>query len=294
MQEQLEERIFNTFTNFLSSPERRPVHYNQLGGLIFKWSKKYFPETKEMGVEITSALKRIFLDENDSNIPLEKEDFFKYLRKTLRNAENEYYRNNQTDLIKNPRILKDMVNVISMQEHNLGKELSEEEKVQSIIIWFNKSEKSARKYLKAINTKTISNITNQDGDEINAYDSGAKTPYMNDISNNPFAEQTIQFDKEEYKKAVKEALDETQDRARDCYRALYTLRCIRKIKDYSHLTELLDKNMLDACQKNGKKPTQKEIYLKYHPEVTEESAEVSAAVLMKEFLKKLDAKLENQ
>jgi hypothetical protein len=57
---------------------------------------------------------------------------------------------------------------------------------------------------------------------------------------------------------------------------------------------LLDNEILDTYQKNGKVPNNYEIYLKYHPEVKKDSASVRSTEMLKKFLVSFKEALEQQ
>ena len=280
-----EDKYKNDILNFYikcidtTCSDRRQVYFGQLFDSIFRWCENYvFPNPREMGLEIFKAVERMVKNDN-KNIPQEKEQFFKYLRKSLKNARNEYYRNayqnEKPKRIKLPRIAYDIEKIIEMRKRSIGRELTKEEKLDIISKIFNKTEKKALKYLEMLNKKDINSL-----DDFAAYDE----PMDKLLSNQNLS---IILD------AVKSVLEKKQKRNRECNKALFTAYCIDKVKNLDALSPVLDREILDVY-KTGKKPLQYEIYMRYRPGAQKASAEVRASETIKTFLYELYSVLEKK
>jgi len=276
-EEQLKADIFNIYSKYRDeqSSDRRKVCVGRLWEFIICWCISYnnIPEAKEMGLEIFNAVKRIA----EKTLKEEKE-FFSYLSKTLKNAEAEYYRKDLSNINKLPREVKEIEKFISLQENNAGRILSEEEKIEIISKWFNKTEKKAKECLKRIENKNVVSLTpNDDDEEI-------------DIPDLNYEPESIFFSKlntPDFRKAVETVLKSKQERTRECYRALFTAYCIDNSFYFEGAASVLNAEILEKHLKDGKKPDQYEVYKMYHPEVKKESAEVRASEMLKTFLNDL-------
>ena len=278
-EEQLKADIFNVYSKCREeqSSDRRQVYFGQLCDSVFRWCTSYiFSETNEMGVEIIEALERIVKKENKT--PKEETDFFKYLVTSLKNARAQYYRNNRSNIIKLPRIIFDMERMILLQESNAGRMLSEEDKIECISKWFNIPPKKARKYLEMIDNKNVSSLTSFDDD---------KEIAIPDSYNEPESAFFSKFNAFIIRESVESVLLSKQDRTRECYRALFTAYCIDNSIDFERAASVFNTEILEKYLKDGKKYNQYEIYLKYHPEVTKDSAEVRASMMLKKFMSDL-------
>ena len=86
---------------------------------------------------------------------------------------------------------------------------------------------------------------------------------------------------------------EKQQRTKEIYRALFTLHCLNEVKNYEGLLPVLASEIVEGWKK-GKKPTQKEIYLKHHPDVANDSAETRGSTMSKAFIKDLYAAIKEK
>jgi len=254
------------------SSDRRQVYFGQLCDFVFRWCTGYiFPEAREMGLEIVEALGRIVKKEVEEN------NLFGYLVRTLQNAKNEYYRKGISSGIKYPRIVREIEKYISLQEKNAERILSEEEKIKRVSEWFNKSPKKVREYLGMIDNKNVDSLTTYDDEE----------------KDTPESAFFSKFNAAIISETVKKVLLDKQDRSRECYRALFTAYCINNSIDFEGAASVLNAEILEKYLKDGKKPEQNEIYLKYH-DVKKESAGVSASVLLKTLLNDLKTALKEK
>jgi hypothetical protein len=99
---ELKSKIFNTFSEYQSEPshDRRKVIFARFHELIIEWCDGYLYnfinaelQVKEYHlflVEIYDATARLV--QNKETVPKEENLFLVYLRTTLSNAKNEYYR----------------------------------------------------------------------------------------------------------------------------------------------------------------------------------------------------------
>ena len=120
-----------------------------------------------------------------------------------------------------------------------------------------------------------------------------KSVFMENESTDPQEEFFTKLGLMEIRNVLEKILQGTQDRTRECYRSLFTAYCINKSMLIEDLIPLLDNEILEAYRNDGEKPKQREIYLKYHPEVQKESAGVRASDMTKDFLRKIHTALIN-
>jgi hypothetical protein len=277
-EEQLKADIFNVYSKCREeqSSDRRQVYVLQLCDFIFRWCTSYniVSEAEEMGLEIFNAVRRIAEKTLD-----EEKDFFSYLSRTLKNAEVEYYRKDMSNINKLPREVKEIEKFISLQENNAGRMLSEEEKIELISKWFNKTEKKAKECLKKIENKNVVSLTTFDDEE--------KETDIPDLNNNPESTFFSKIDTPDFRKAVESVLQSKQERTRECYRALFTAHCINNSIDFEGAASILNAEILEKYLNDRIKPDQYEVYKMYHPEVKKESAEVRASEMLKTFLNDL-------
>jgi hypothetical protein len=170
-----------------------------------------------------------------------------------------------------------------LKESQLGKELTNEEQIQITKEFFKEQE-----YIDLL--KNVGGLwyTSNDGeDEIDALD------YVDPISDDPQFDGYIKnLNIETELEAVKSVLGKKQERSRDCYRALFTLFCVKN--NLRGLYSILDQEVIDAFYENDKKPKQYEIYLKYHPETDKKSAEAMASKNLAELLNEIETCLKEK
>jgi hypothetical protein len=249
-----------------------------------------------MGLEITKVIDRFIKDERISKIPQDKDGFFKYLIASVkREKAGSQYEYNENETIRIPkeksRKLMEVEDFIRMKESQLGRKLTNDECENSISKWFKKQEYVD--LLKAINVGRILYNNNDENEEIDALNSTATPIYNNNVTDNPLDEYIKRTDIETVREAVESVLGKRQERSRDCYRALFTLYCIEKYRNFEVLYPILDKNVIKACQ-NGKNPNQYEIYQEYHPDVKKHSAEAMSSKNLSEFLNDIEAYLKEK
>jgi hypothetical protein len=280
-EERLKTVIYDIYTRLFyeTVSDRWQVYCGQIWEKIVLWCDKYnYLEinTNEMGIEIYNVIKRLV--KNNNEIIKNESEFFYILRKSMKNAENEYIRNNEQSLIKiskeKEQKLKRVDDSIRMKESQLGRKLTNDEKIQCISKWFKKQE-----YVDLINSKNVVSIlyTSNDGnDEID------RLNFDCTHSVDPLDEYINKTDMKIILEAVKYLLDKKQERSRPCYKALFTLYCIKN--DLKGLYPVLDQEIIDSYSNDAKKPTQYEIYLKYHSGIDIESAKAEASKNLHEFI----------
>jgi len=285
------EKIFNIFSQCRSeqSTDRRQVYFGQLCGQIFKWCN--LKHIEDMGEEICIVCKRILKEESKANIPKEKTEFIKYIYTALKTEKANYHRTFESGIIKIPKEkkskLKEIENVIKMEESNLGKKLTFDEQEQYLYKWFNFNKEDYQKYVDLLNKKYVGSISVIDDDKPDLLNMSANAYYDKDINDNIKNDNLFSQNIKILCEAVKSVLDKKQLRTRGCYKSLFTLYCI---DNYSNIVELeglssvLDIDIFEAYRKDKKKPTQREIYQKYHSEAKDTSAEVRASETLSIFL----------
>jgi hypothetical protein len=293
-EEQQKEYIFDIFTKtrIETEPNRLQVYLSILCEQIYLWYRDYLSiDVDKMGLEITKVVNRFIKDENISKIPDDKDDFFKYLTVSINREKASYYREyDEKSSIKIPkekkRKLREVEDFIRMKESQFGRKLTNDECIQSIYKWFKKQEYVD--LLNLINVDSISYTSSDGNDEIDVLN------FINIHSVDTLDEYIKKTDIETVLEAVKSVLGKKQERARDCYRALFTLYCIENYKDFETLYPVLYSQILEIWQKSGKNPNQYEIYQKYHPNAQKSSAEAMASKNINEFLYDIESCLKEK
>ena len=303
-EELLKTHIYNSYLELLSeeSSDRRQVNYVKCFELIFKWCRFYLYRkmikvdglptilADEMSKEIGEVVNRINKEKTFSQ--KDKNYFFSNLRVSLENAKNQYYRDRiSAGSIKISKRAKEINELLRWEESTKEKKLTLSESINCISRWFSLSEKSSRDYIMGLYRQNTSGL---EFESINNDDNGiyalnietSKPPYMENSSEDPQNEFLENIDKQALLQAIIMALEKTQSRTRAIKRALYTLYIIEKESNYNYLLPILDTEIVELWERYKKEDkilTQYEIYWKYHPEVTQKSAEISASTLLKHF-----------
>jgi len=293
--ERLETIIYDIYTSIFyeTASDRRQVYCGQIWEKIVLWCNKYNDlkyndfkiDANEMGVEIYNVIKRLVKNNNET--VKNKFEFFNILKKSMKNAKNEYIRNYEQGLIKiskeKEQKLKRVNDFISMKESQHGRKLTNDEEEQCILKWFKKQE--FIDLYNASNVRSISYNNIDENDDIVVADPN---------SIDPLDEYINKTDIKAFLEAVKSVLEKKQERAIGCYRELFTLHCIENYKNFERLYPVFDNQVLKDCQKDGKKPNQYEIYQKYHPKAQKSSAEVMASTNLREFLNEIKTYLKEK
>lgn len=294
-EEQYKEDIFNTYAKLRQESYRRDVLYGQFCMYLFNWCEDYYFSEKVFwtdypvkkanlyGKEISGVIKRFTKDDN--NVPNNNNEFFLYLFESLNNAEREFYRNNKDEvscISKAQKKKLDEINeTILMIESNLGRKLTENEKVEKVSYWFEISKEKVKKYLQLGEIKNVVSLQAEDNNGY-ALESKIKSASSSDVSD-IFNKEKMQI----LYKAIKAFLEKRQDRSRPCYKAIITLFCLKTIKNIEDLYPILDREILDKVKKGMKIQNYYDIYLNFNPkpEPNIKSAQVSASDMVKEFKK---------
>ena len=284
--------IFSEYKNELSS-DRRQADFGRLCEQIYKWCRDYGfkRDINKMGLEIHNVICRILKDEKMLKIPEDKDGFFSYFKYSFETEKGSYYRQyNENDIIKISKEkkskLRKIEELIKAKKSLLGRELTSDEEIQVASKWLKKKE-----YIDLLNSRNVGSISytpNGGSDEIDGLN---RFLTVSDDPHDIYINKTIM---ESIRDAAKFLLDKKQKRTRNCYKALYTLHCIKKIKGFEMLYPVLDEEILETWHKTGKKPTQYEIYQKYHPDAKKDSVEAMASKDLKGFLNKIKAYLEKK
>jgi len=283
-EEQQKDYIFDIFSKcrIETASNRLQVHLSILCEQIYLWYRDYLAiDVDKMGLEITKVVNRFIKIENILKIPNDKDGFFKYLNASINKEKaNFYHEYNENDTIKIPkekkRKLREVKDFIRMKESQLGRKLTNNEQIHCISKWFKKQE-----YINLLNVINVSSIsyTNNDGNnEIDALN------FVDILTDDPLNKYIEKNDMGNILEAVKSLLEKKQERSRDCYRALFTLFCIKYYKNFDMLYPVLDSKIVENWQKDMKKLNLYEIYQIYHPNANESSAEAMASKNLNEFL----------
>jgi len=290
-EEQQKDYIFDIFSKCHSetSSSRIQVNSSILCEQIYLWYRDYLSfDVDKIGLEITKVISRFTKDENISKIPKDKDGFFKYLTVSINNEKAASYREyNENDTIRIPRDkkrkLREIEDFIRMKESQLERKLTNAEQIQSISKWFKITERKAIEYLELVNNKNVIGLDtkNNNGEERNILDTeDLKHTYLSSSYEKPDSAFFENLDVSIIKEAIISVLDKKQERARDCYKELFTLYCIKK--NLKELYPILDQKMIASFQKKKKK--QYEIYMEYHDGIDKKSAEPQAATNLRGFL----------
>jgi len=292
-EEQQKEYIFDIFSKCYNETvsSRLQVYYPTLCEQIYLWYRDYLSvNVDKMGLEIAKVINRFTKNENISKIPKDKDGFFKYLTVSIINEKASFYREyNENDTIRiskeKKRKRKEIEDLIEMLESQLGRKSTSDEKTQFISKWKKITKIEVIEYLELINNKNVSTIDvkNNDGEERNIFDKEELKQPLFSSYERPESTFFGNFNVSIIKEAVTFVLDNIQERARDCYKALFTLYCIKK--ELRELYPILDQEIIDFFHKDSKKPKQYEIYMKYHPEANKNSAKAESSKNLSEFLK---------
>jgi hypothetical protein len=282
-EEQQKDLIFKIFSEWQDSTcsDRTQTYFLQLCEQIYKWYKDYHPQkVDDMGLEIADVIDNFMNKDKKLNIPKDKDGFYKYLNTALSNEKNASFREyNENDIIKiqkeKKQKLRKVKDSIRLKESQLGKKLTSSEREQIIYRFFKKQE-----YIDLLNSINVGSISYTNDDENNEID---LLNYVKTSSDDPLlVEYITRNNMEAFQEVVKSLLNKKQKRSRDCYKALFTLYCIKN--DLRGLYPILDQEIIDSSHKDDKKLKQYEIYLKYHPETDKKGAEAMASTNLHEFL----------
>ena len=302
--------IFDTYSQLReeSSFDRRQVYLPQLLEKIVKWSIDCFykEETLTYWLEIHNAVHRIVKAEDTREMPKNEQELIKYLKVSLYHAKVEYIKKYEGDNIHIPKgqmqKLKEITEFIRMEESELGRELSEHEKVKKTAEWFNIPEDKAREYLdqiihmKSTGSLIVETYSDGAGQDTNILDFVEIHPNNQKESNDPEEILIINLDTSENRQKFLEVMESVfasrQEKTRSFYRALFTAQCLDTSTgvewlddNFEWLNEYLDREILEVYKKTGKMPANREIYIKYYPD--NNTPDESASNRLREFRKLL-------
>jgi len=283
---ELKTKILVSYTKYLeeSLPDRRKVYSGQLEGWIFKWCKRYkfYERTEEMGIEIVEEVRKC-ADKNKT-----PEKFMEDLELSLKNAKRMSYRNKIGDNLREPRIIKVIKKIIATEEANEGRKLTNDERVNRICRLIPMREDTVREHLKGMDRIFVKYTHDYDEeDEVVESMEGHSLTTQEPISD-PQDEALEDSEAEIIKDALETVLKESQEKMKPFYRALFTMRFLKKNKNYQRLMPALNGEILEMFKKDGKIPAQYEIYMKYHPEAEKSTAEANASQMSKKFFADLE------
>ena len=285
--EELKDQIYDIYSKYYDLSSNRLKNLYLLLKLVTKWCR-YYPFNKQAREIILNKRKKegeselvktgleIFREELDLKIypvikrctekdKMSKKDFFPYLYKSLGNAINEYYRDQLIEgSLKENRTLKRIKRIIENLKNNLGREPTKDEQIRAIRqkIPELKKEETILDYLHSmanINVKLVrETIIVNDGNEMSILDTieSHHSTYENEILDDSIAD----IIKDEFEKFI----NKKEKKTIPYYRAIYTLHIVKTVKNFEKLRPILDKEILDICEKRGKLPTKYKIYMDHH------------------------------
>ena len=297
--EQLETEIYDKYSKYRTelASDQRQKYIGQLWDLVFKWRKKY--KKDKIGHEAYMAVCRVVKKDIENKI-----GFLKYLSKALYNANAEYYRKQEADLLGISKgilsTIKNFYKAITKEESNAGKTLTTDERIRYLSSFSGMPEKRVKKYLNIMAKKNIISLSieSENEDEFDLLNSSTvRQPYMDNSLNTPEEEYFNEYFNKYVRsnnakivcKIIEAIITKKQKRSQPCYRALITLYCMKKIKDIEGLLPVLDRKVLNRFQRDKKLPNYYEIYLEYNPKTKKKGASASASANLKEFIKHFKA-----
>ena len=300
-EEEYKDLIFEIYSNWLNSTnsDRTQTYFMQLSGTIFKCYKLFRPkDADEMGLEIANVINNFIKNRNNLKLPKDKVGFFKYFHTSLNNelaeSHNKYNNNNIINIPKEKkRKLMGLLDFKASMEGNLGRKVTDNELFQEANKWFKLPEVEYVNLFIVMNIASTNALETSDNNDIDLLNLQAIPVYYENVSNDPQEEFIVKCDMNDAYEAFKILLNKKQARSRDCYRALFTLYCIKNFNDYEKLIPVLDREILEHL-KNGKTPLQYEVYKQYHPNAKDTSVESMASKDLGEFLHDLEKLLKSK
>ena len=294
-EEEQKDIIFDIYTKCQkeTDSDRSQVFIGQLWDLIFKYNRKL--KKDDMGREIFMVVRRL-VKKNYT----QKTDFLKILNTSIKNAENEYYRNHKTSLLgltrKDVKILKDMGRIMRMGDENAGRILTEVEHIQRISKWMNIEENEVKKYLDIENRKPVGYFDKEGNNLLNSQK--AFTPYIENTSLTPenefFRKRIKSKEADNLCNIIETIIKEKRfnidpENKRKCYRALITNYFLDDKMAIETLYSVLDKDIIEYYREKKEKPNDKDIFQKYLNNPNQDSASSQASELLADFKSRLRA-----
>jgi hypothetical protein len=280
-EEALKDDIFNDYSEYISEPshDRRGVIFARFHKSIIEWCYGYLynkvvnaelqiREANLFYVEIYEALERLV--KNEVTVPKEKNNFFAYLRTTLDNAKNEYYRDCEGGPIHIPKgkieLLNKINTFIDMKKQNSERELSENEIISDASFFLGIPEDKVRTCMELMNKKNVLSF------DIFELKKASVSP-------------DTQYDTQENIKDALKKVFQGKYAKQPFYKSLFTGLCLDTLTEPTHyewfsehfeyLKEFLDEEMLEEYKKTGKRPKDLEICLKHYPGINNPSQSAS-------------------
>jgi hypothetical protein len=298
-EKQLKNQIYNIYSelkNGTSSDRQKDIE--KLADKVFRWCLEYsfakdddkyntVKMANNMGWEVFDFVVNGLFDKKGKanetlNIPEGEDGFFRYLKGSLNtgriSAINDMLKNEKGFESKKwkKRKLKEYEEYLGILEQNMGRAPSVEEKIQHLCIKFGITEKQVHKDLELIERQTLSL---EEGDsEFTVLDSG-KTKHFDGrpASDDPEDDFLADMNTALIRDNVEKFLGGRQDRTKEVFKELFTLACIKKVKNYKELIPVLSDRIVKGHKKDGETLTQAKIYLYHHPGIKPESAEARAS-----------------
>jgi len=296
--QQLKNMIFEAYRNCIKAPSQDILskHLDQLWSLIQKWCKKYLfavgkenETVDEMGECIYHIADKLVKKDRTIKTFEKLDEFFMYLNRMLKNGMIKLIYEQLPKSIIKARVKEYFYinRVIETEERE--KKLTENRRIEIITDYMPINTYSEiRNQLNLLSLDYEYDSDNEDNkkkliDFLNVKSAFSK----NSESTNKF-----NVNPDDLREAVTYVLEnKRQKRTRACNRALFTVKCIREAPDYlDKLEPVLDSELLNTYWERGIKPTQYEVYLKYHPgrkDSNKNSVESSASSDLENFLNDL-------
>jgi hypothetical protein len=270
--EQIKNRIFDIVIKYRNeaSSDQRQVYFAQLWEQIKLWGKIHlYYNTEDMGKELFHVTKGIVKIKD-----FQKDKFLRYLNRSLKRARIQHELRFESSIIRIPKKLLKLEaeeDIIRAKEKQFNRKLTEKERIKYRNIWVKKE-----------NAKETIDISYPNIDK--------------DISGIQVDNLIINDKIEKMIEGINCVIDKRQDRSRDCYRALFTVYCIRKKKYFAALDPVLDQEILGIWKENGKIPKQSAVYMAYHKnkKLADKSAESRSSNIIDDLNKRIKKYLYNK
>ena len=302
-EELLKDRIFAIFNEFKNemSHDRRQTQLGQFCSQLMIWCNKYLFKEEDigerMGAGIFLVARRITKDENIVKFADNRKRFFNNLYKRLKNEKIKHEREFKKDTIHIPKGKITKLNYLNYLKRNkeniLNRELSQYE-LDELILFVFKKKQDYYYVVEALRIKNFSLFRDDEDNEIDILDTMEDPLYGRKNANNLLDEYMIKFDTETIRNAIKSVLKKKQQRSRSCCKAIFTLYCIEKIRNYEVIDRVLDRKIIKRSKNKAEELKRYKIYREYHPDVTDESAQVRASNMLKDFLHDLEVYLKEK
>jgi hypothetical protein len=319
----IKEEIFDLYNKCLdeSAPDRQKLTV-QLWEKIRLWNRKYnkwlnhkyYSKLEEstadiFTVEIFAVIKR-FIEEEKDKVPKDADGFIRYFVTSLDKEKAKSTRNESPVRLPKEKManLKKLNEGLKKIKKEKGDDFTESEVLNLVTKYFTMSEYTELMSLKNPTYLELRSLKDDSDEAIfNMLDSTGTSSAFS--GSGILREPQDEFEEIQNASIVCEALSNMSDivesllkkkqkRTRDRYRALFTAYCLNLTKDYDEvkyfgdLIKVLNKEILETYKTEGKKPTESEIYKKYHSKSftgTKKSAESMASTMFNKFFDEFSA-----